>query len=92
MIVSLGGYMKKFLTRFWKYLLEFTRPILLRFPYFVVNGIFAYMLMTAPVMSSQQLGWLFVYTFMTSLYFTYCDVVREISSKVSVEETLDSAK
>ncbi len=73
--------MKKFLTRFWKYLLEFTRPILLRLPYFVVNGIFAYMLMTAPVMSSQQLGWLFVYTFMTSMYDTYVKIVENITEK-----------
>lgn len=73
--------MKKFLLAFKKFLLGYLKYSAIRLPVWVVGGIFAYMMLTSPLLSKQQYGWLGVYTLIVAIYPTYVDIIENIVTK-----------
>ena len=61
--------------------IEFLRYLAIRLPVWAVGGIFAYMMLTSPLSSKQQYGWLGVYTLIVAIYPTYVEIVENIVTK-----------
>jgi disulfide bond formation protein DsbB len=61
--------------------IEFLRYLAIRLPVWAVGGIFAYMMLTSPLFSKQQYGWLGVYTLIVAIYPTYVEIVENIVTK-----------
>lgn len=73
--------MKNFLIAFKKYSLDWAKYFAIRLPILIVGGIFAYMMLTSPLFSKEQYGWLSVYTLIVAIYPTWIESVEHLIAK-----------
>ena len=78
--------MEKFLFAIKKYSVEYLIYISFRAPIWLIGAFFAYKMLSSPVFTKEQYGWLAAYTFVAGMYFNYVEVVENIINRASKNE------